>query len=281
MNTLYLIIKLTVCYYHTLIMNEHKQENNKEHSEQEDDYESDYDSEDNYELKECDRCKDHYIFDGKFELRLLYKFEGEMKCKQFCNTDCMTKHEEWIRTFKTRCEISGCPNCNQSLLGPGCLECGNRPKNGVFTKRCMSDGLVSYYCSVPCEIKSRKNCTFICFNCDNIIKESGEKKKMFVCASCRKARYCSKECQIAHWSNHKKICKEIVEERKYPLFTENAKFTCGLCFKKSVKPFERCSGCKIIYYCSAKCQKEDWKKGHKKECKEFAKFQQTIAQEYN
>ena len=39
--------------------------------------------------------------------------------------------------------------------------------------------------------------------------------------------------------------------------------TCG-------KPghWQRCTGCKVVFYCSTKCQKADWKQ-HKKKCKAF------------
>ncbi|KAH9928402.1 uncharacterized protein B0H18DRAFT_1001147, partial [Fomitopsis serialis] len=36
-----------------------------------------------------------------------------------------------------------------------------------------------------------------------------------------------------------------------------------------------CSGCKTTYYCSAKCQKTDWKK-HKAECKEDSQYPQAL-----
>jgi hypothetical protein len=29
-----------------------------------------------------------------------------------------------------------------------------------------------------------------------------------VCFKCKKVYYCSKECQVAHWSIHKKVCKK-------------------------------------------------------------------------
>jgi len=42
----------------------------------------------------------------------------------------------------------------------------------------------------------------ICWYCN---KESEAKLK--ICSKCTKARYCSVDCQRAHWSEHKKICK--------------------------------------------------------------------------
>ena len=36
-----------------------------------------------------------------------------------------------------------------------------------------------------------------------------------------------------------------------------------------------CSGCQVVKYCGAKCQKEDWKRGHKKACREALKNKKT------
>ena len=40
-----------------------------------------------------------------------------------------------------------------------------------------------------------------CFGCANRLPRS----QLLVCTGCRIAEYCSKECQRAHWSNHKEI----------------------------------------------------------------------------
>ncbi len=41
---------------------------------------------------------------------------------------------------------------------------------------------------------------------------------------------------------------------------------------------KRCSGCRVVRYCSAACQRSDWKAGHKVVCKELAAKQAAIAQ---
>jgi hypothetical protein len=35
-----------------------------------------------------------------------------------------------------------------------------------------------------------------------------------VCTGCRMVRYCSKECQLTHWKQHKAQCKEVCSARK-------------------------------------------------------------------
>jgi len=42
------------------------------------------------------------------------------------------------------------------------------------------------------------------------------------------------------------------------------RFTCAIC-KKTGNKLKKCGRCKIVYYCSAKCQRKDWKE-HKKVC---------------
>lgn len=42
--------------------------------------------------------------------------------------------------------------------------------------------------------------------------------------------------------------------------------TCGVASHASGSHLMQCSGCKIIKYCSAECQKKDWAEGHQDEC---------------
>lgn len=49
---------------------------------------------------------------------------------------------------------------------------------------------------------------------------------------------------------------EAVCRRCYKVFEDNAKMICG--------------GCKRVFYCSRDCQVQDWKNGHKRDCKHMA-----------
>lgn len=45
---------------------------------------------------------------------------------------------------------------------------------------------------------------YMCNNCEDM---SQDKKKFQRCSTCHVAYYCSRDCQKAHWPEHKKICK--------------------------------------------------------------------------
>lgn len=41
---------------------------------------------------------------------------------------------------------------------------------------------------------------------------------------------------------------------------------CGCCGRTDMPDMLRCSRCRVTYYCSTKCQRKDWKVGHKQQC---------------
>ncbi|GFH61297.1 hypothetical protein CTEN210_17773 [Chaetoceros tenuissimus] len=52
----------------------------------------------------------------------------------------------------------------------------------------------------------------LCYNCFK--KNAGIGSKMSICSKCKKAFYCSRECQVAHWPKHKGLCKHNCEVTK-------------------------------------------------------------------
>jgi hypothetical protein len=46
----------------------------------------------------------------------------------------------------------------------------------------------------------------VCEICARTAEEVG-KEKLHICGKCRNVRYCSVECQRAHWPIHKPVCK--------------------------------------------------------------------------
>lgn len=247
----------------TTLVQENKDSGDSEHSGDSEDY--DY----------CVSCHDPIIEYEEDLIYLVYKFEGEKRCAKTCSDYCASKHMKWLDNFKSTCNCNKCDHCQESLVGPGCVVCGNKKKDVKFIRKYISTHddtvtTVMHYCSVPCEVKGKEQLSYTCSNCDKTIKTFEEKNNTLVCAACRLARYCSRECQVAHWkSTHKEYCKEIVSSRK-PLFFDKAnRFTCSNCYKKSSRELKRCTGCKKTHYCSTACQSEHWKKEHKKICKEL------------
>ena len=52
--------------------------------------------------------------------------------------------------------------------------------------------------------------TGVCYHCEEV----KERALLMVCSSCRIAQYCSRECQVADWAEHKGYCKECVSGHK-------------------------------------------------------------------
>jgi tetratricopeptide (TPR) repeat protein len=76
-----------------------------------------------------------------------------------------------------------------------------------------------------------------------------------VCSGCHVQSYCSRECQKADWSEHKKTCEAP---------SSSLLVTCQNCYT-SLKTLRVCSKCKNSYYCSRKCQLQHFSQ-HKPTC---------------
>lgn len=48
-----------------------------------------------------------------------------------------------------------------------------------------------------------------CLNCVRLSENELVGGKGSVCSGCKVARYCMKECQLAHWKQHKAACKQL------------------------------------------------------------------------
>jgi len=107
---------------------------------------------------------------------------------------------------------------------------------------------------------------------------------MLRCANCKKAYYCSRECQITDWKlKHKTVCQQPVPEEEEEEEEEDDEEEAEMEVEKPKHMCQHCGAeaehmllcvCKEARYCNKICQRADWKKRHKQTCKqvEFKMF---------
>lgn len=110
---------------------------------------------------------------------------------------------------------------------------------GVTNKRI--DDLFNWTCGKPIGL----TCT-VCY-----------KENTKVCAKCHQFYYCSKECQVGDWSDHKMICNNSSSPvgNTLSLVCSPVEEKCSVCLKKTKN---KCSKCNQTYYCSKECLKKEW-----------------------
>eukprot|EP01038_Epipyxis_sp_PR26KG_P010563 gene10563-14189_t len=88
------------------------------------------------------------------------------------------------------------------------------PKESVFNIGHITGG-PSTTASRITDIKNRIHKTLMdkCSNPDCKLAASAE-ISLSECSSCHQARYCCRDCQLAHWEEHKAMCKEIKKALK-------------------------------------------------------------------
>lgn len=152
--------------------------------------------------------------------QLLSKGEARKRLKELNKEKNIT---EYLTTDETRACSN--PHCNN-------VEKGN--KHFSFCTRCKH----TKYCSKQCQTihwkkgGHKEECSLleknkeilkennrnsvlpeakICFNPDCCKKEKKD-SKLLRCSRCKTARYCSRECQLAHFrGGHKKVCKQVFD----------------------------------------------------------------------
>ncbi len=80
---------------------------------------------------------------------------------------------------------------------------------------------------------------------------------------CKIIFYCKKYIKLCETKEFDRDDKETVDT----LFSDFSTF-CRSCGGLG-EGYKCCSKCRSIYYCSVKCQRKDWKSGHKEECEEL------------
>ena len=98
-------------------------------------------------------------------------------------------------------------------------------------------------------------------------QKCGKSNARELCSRCRFACYCSRECQIDDWKNHKPNC---VKGRYLDVSG------CQNCYQV-VKSVRVCAKCKKYSYCSVECQKKHWP-AHKALCRKSRKAMAQVAE---
>ncbi|KAK5578095.1 hypothetical protein RB653_003048 [Dictyostelium firmibasis] len=115
---------------------------------------------------------------------------------------------------------------------------------------------------IPNNIKNRED-----LNLTDLYKEKYEFNKKGI-----ELRNCDGEKGIGIFSNRKfKKGEKIMKIEPYVWSVAKHGIVCDECLKNKLdlgegKTLKRCSGCKLVYYCSTDCQTKSWKI-HKRECK--------------
>jgi hypothetical protein len=66
-----------------------------------------------------------------------------------------------------------------------------------------------------CQVLQREVPTIVgcnnpeCLNLSGVLESSASRK---ACTGCGVARYCSRECQVGHWKEHRETCKRLKKE---------------------------------------------------------------------
>lgn len=121
----------------------------------------------------------------------------------FCNRDCQMK------AWKKHKGICGSKNTSNipasSLTTATTCESEKENKNPFGTKERKE------LKEMKRDFKMMKKASKYYTHCQNCLKTS-DKVKLLVCGKCEKIHYCSRQCQKAHWSEHKPICASNCEK---------------------------------------------------------------------
>ena len=127
-----------------------------------------------------------------------------------------------------------------------------------------------------------------------------KKQTSLRCSKCKKVYYCNQKCQSEDFKSHKDICckapkiyhdfpspltyehlnkmlssleadDDLKDKWNKPILLKNIRIPSldsliTICFVCKTKTTSKCEACKRIFYCSQKCQQEDFK-NHKKDCR--------------
>ena len=204
---------------------------------------------------------------------LTVKFCGKCKRQHFSEHEvsCNAKKSDTVKPLSSA-TLSSSP---QPAAATKCNFCF---KQSSKLKKCSNCHSVQY-CSQECQVKHWKEHKTDCRSKidqpssdsqnDSVLElSSSDLNKcalchqtspiLKACSNCLSVKYCSKECQRKHWSEHKMVCKQQSE-------VLNESTACSYCSKVS-SSLKKCTLCHAAQYCDKECQTKHWKI-HKLQCK--------------
>ena len=113
-----------------------------------------------------------------------------------------------------------CPMCDdQVYCNEACCEADLQNHNPGPEGHCADMSIPCFQCfdgMRPFDLFFCQRCRFQCKVCNKTSTNN--------CAKCHSVQYCSKQCQLADWPNHKRLCRDIKSGRvpihyRYPATT--------------------------------------------------------------
>lgn len=115
-----------------------------------------------------------------------------------------------------------CQNCKPDLSAVNCYQCHRRQidhkYNFVVTFQNFNLQTITLLCSAECFSRQKTMANEYFLEVDNDTLKTGcpncfSKIATKTCSRCKNIKYCSKECQVAHWSTHKTHCIESNKQK--------------------------------------------------------------------
>lgn len=251
------------------------------------DYREDYDSDGECDYCDGEGCSDCDDEEEQADCQLCSGVGCESYCVgadsgctncQFCCDKC---DGEGCRMCCKNCNKAGCSECCCAEYGCPCAECCT-VCNGHGCWNCCwkCDGLGCADCCIgPEECEGCSQCCecggAVCPRCCRACGGSG-------CDACRDAVVVEKELSLDERLERNRLdaeakgdlidlTKDNVEDAAAaaaatsPRSARSHGRVCAACGKTG--PIKKmCAGCKRVEYCSKECQKEHWRRAHKREC---------------
>ena len=216
------------------------------------------------DLKECTGCKS--VFYCSKQCQRNHWSEHKLQCKSKEKGDKSPGSIEGSSSPNSEPPVVVAGQQEQPPLSTGIIEEDSRSKSPASGKQRHKELPITHKQAKLSETSEQlsehhyqMNSGERCSYCQKPTSSSSLKS----CSRCHKTSYCGKECQRAHWKEHKKECLD----QKLSSCELSNTARCSYC-NLHVQPhyLKKCMGCRSTSYCSKQCQTNHWSE-HKLQCK--------------